>query len=770
MKTWQSFSTIFTSLAVFLILCTSCGQEQSSKPNVLLVTFDTTRADRIGCYGYEKAETPVFDQAAAEGVLFENAYCQVPITLPSHASILTGLYPPSHSVRLNGPYLLPENIPTLAEVMKNNGYATSAFISAYVMDSQFGLDRGFDVYDDEMLKTGELKNPERRAGETVDRAIEWLGGNKKPFLMWVHFFDPHRPFEPPEPYKSKFSTDLYDGEIAYTDAMLGRLTDELEKKNLSENTLVILTADHGEGLGEHDEEAHSLFLYDTTIRVPLVVKWPEGMAVPQRWKRGARLEEPVETVDIMPTVLSLVGIGKKPAFDGLDLTGPPEMDRMAYAETLYPHSFGWSPLLSIRREGWKLIHAPQPEFYNIPDDPPELNNLYASEKSRAEDYKKRLLVFYENQQEQAATTQSLSSEQMEALESLGYLGTTAVSGGPEEWVILPDPKNRVDLFDRINEARDLTHGGRHEQALELVEPYLENESNNPILLNIAGLANIRRGRLGPGMKYLEEYRALAPDDPEASFHLGVARIMAASPAGAVRPLEEAVALMPAYAAAWDQLGIAWGMQGQLEKALEAGQKAVDLEPHNPEYLKNLGVTLLSQRKVEDAARLFQQAVDIQPDNPDYRFNLGNTLLFQEEYSRALEHLEIASERQPDNPDIRVRYITALLYLGKIDEGQAQAEKYLEQHQSAAISYLLGQIHSRQEEWNQAAEAFEQVIALEPTRQEAWQELASVYLQSGVNEAKAARLLGRIRQAEIQLPEEMIAGLAELSGRSNRWQE
>jgi len=228
--------------------------------------------------------------------------------------------------------------------------------------------------------------------------------------------------------------------------------------------------------------------------------------------------------------------------------------------------------------------------------------------------------------------------------------------------------------------------------------------------------------------------------------------------------------MPAYAAAWDQLGIAWGMQGQLEKALEAGQKAVDLEPHNPEYLKNLGVTLLSQRKVEDAARLFQQAVDIQPDNPDYRFNLGNTLLFQEEYSRALEHLEIASERQPDNPDIRVRYITALLYLGKIDEGQAQAEKYLEQHQSAAISYLLGQIHSRQEEWNQAAEAFEQVIALEPTRQEAWQELASVYLQSGVDEAKAARLLGRIRQAEIQLPEEIIAGLADLSGRSNRWQE
>ena len=367
----MNLSISFPVLAVsagLAILC-SCRTSRESLPhgrgsdrtdvrplrklNVVLVTIDTLRPDRLGCYGYSKAETPNLDNLARKGMLFENAVSHTPLTAPSHASIFTGQYPTVHKVRDTGGFVLQPSNAALAPILQGQGWDTAAFIGASVLKKRFGFNQGFAVYDDQMA------TPERRAGEVVDRAVRWLDSQSgKPFLLWVHLFDPHLPYDPPSPFKEKYSGNPYDGEVAYTDRELGRLFDRIAKKSPAEDTLIVVLSDHGESFSEHGEYAHGVFLYDATLRIPLLIA---GAGVPA----GLRVKQQARTIDLLPTLLELVGIGVPQNVQGVSLTpaftGKAVAAEWSYAETLFPKfNMGWAELRGMRTNRWKYIRAPRP--------------------------------------------------------------------------------------------------------------------------------------------------------------------------------------------------------------------------------------------------------------------------------------------------------------------------------------------------------------------------------------------------------------------------
>ncbi len=361
-----------TWLAVFLILLSSCDRGPKPPRHLILVTIDTLRADRLGCYGADDVLTPHLDAIAREGAMAARATAHVPLTRPSHTSLLTGMLPTRHGVRDNiSPARLPD-VPTLASVAKAAGFRTAAFVSTIVLASGGGLERGFDLYSDELGENAAdvpfLNELQRPGAETVADAIGWLESNRESRLFaWIHLYEPHDPYEPPEPYRTRYADRLYDGEVAWSDELFGRLDDELGRLGLREDTLLVVTSDHGEGLGEHRETLHGFFIYETTLAVPLLMRGPGVVA-------GTRIERLVQTVDLFPTLLDMMGL--EAPQERADLAGaslapelrgePHRNEPVVYAESLVPLlHFGWSDLRAIRRGKWKYIQAPRPELYDL---------------------------------------------------------------------------------------------------------------------------------------------------------------------------------------------------------------------------------------------------------------------------------------------------------------------------------------------------------------------------------------------------------------------
>src|SRR5438876_2335565 len=366
-----------------------------SPPNVFLITIDTLRADHVQCYGYDKIQTPALDALAADGVRFTQAFTPSPITNTSHTTILTGLLPSSHGVTDFAIPLSSSHV-TWAELLKGKGYHTAAFIGAVILDAKSlapGLDRGFDFYDnfpEHSQSKSRWGRVERRGMDVVRHAETWLTAHPAgPRFVWVHVYDPHDPYEPPAPYSEIYKDRLYDGEIAYADSALGNFIQYLKKSAWYENSVIIVVGDHGEGLGEHHEETHGIFLYDSTTHVPLIVK-----LLRQR-NSGKIIESQVRTLDILPTALDLAGVAAPEVLDGKSLTpyfSGDTSDRVAIGETDYPLRFGWAPLRSVRSEGLKFIQAPRPELYDLHADPEELKNKYQPEDSTIQKLKSLLPV------------------------------------------------------------------------------------------------------------------------------------------------------------------------------------------------------------------------------------------------------------------------------------------------------------------------------------------------------------------------------------------
>ncbi len=421
--------------------------------NLLIVTLDTTRADRLGAYGFAGIQTPTLDRLARDGVLYRQATSVAPLTLPAHCSLFTGLNPPRHGVRDNAGRKLDTSRTTLAELVRDRGFRTGAFVASYVLDAERGLDQGFDRYADVLVEKdsatrapGDLQLP---ANRVVTRAIDWIthvGASR--FFAWVHLYDPHAPYEPPEPYKSIYAGRPYVGEIAFVDAQVGRLITFLESRDLLDRTAVVVLGDHGESLGEHGEAGHGLFVYESVLRVPFIVRAPSI-------RRAVRdVATVTRTIDVLPTALDLLGLPVPDALDGVSLvplmTGTVRhLGLDAYAESMSPrYRFGWSALHALRSGRFKLIDAPRPELYDLEADPGETKNLYAPSLHLVKSMTQRLRAAERTESTEMAPAE-VDPAAAERLRALGYVGTLAVNAVSDTPAKLADPKDKLALYNRI---------------------------------------------------------------------------------------------------------------------------------------------------------------------------------------------------------------------------------------------------------------------------------------------------------------------------------
>ena len=514
--------------------------------NLLFITFDTTRADHLGCYGYATAQSSTVDGLAATGAIFDHAVAPVSATLPSHCTMMTGLEAPNHGVRTNGHFNLGEDKITLAEVLHDHGYATAAFVATYVLNHRFGMSQGFDTYDDERLR-GEPGSDgrfiPRRADYQTDVAIKWVTRHldsrpQQPFFMWVHYFDPHLPYDPPGEYSKRFADKPYDGEIAYADFHLRRLLDSLEANQLLDSTLIVLTADHGEGLFEHLEKDHSRLIYDTTMHVPLIINCPQLHDDP------CRIDDiTVGLIDIMPTVLSLLGIDAGLTMDGFNLlTARVDAHRVIYIETIAGLLYhGWASLHGLRSIDKKFIKAPLPEFYDLRADPGELRNLLETDGHVADELAAKLektMSAWAPVEAVARTTDRLEKRVAKNLAALGYVSTRT----PEDAVdrVRPDPKDMVPLFEDLSrktpkELRELSwhtvrSGGPDEasnrRALILAQAAAKRKPHDSVFLTTLALAWYRTAAYVDAIETLRRLDGIpSPDEKVYSVYATACRVM-----------------------------------------------------------------------------------------------------------------------------------------------------------------------------------------------------------------------------------------------------
>jgi arylsulfatase A-like enzyme/Flp pilus assembly protein TadD len=690
------FSGPGSRLCAALIACgfltLFCAQPEqrranSSAPpqNLLLITVDTVRADHIGVYGNAAAETPVLDQLAKEGVRFDSAMSAVPLTLPSHATILSGLNPPHHGLRNNAAGRFPTDRETLATLLSAAGRATGAFVGSFVLDHRFGLARGFDAYDDEIERdpaatdSGNLE-AERPASAVVDRALDWLekSANPKsgrPFFAWVHLYDAHAPYTPPEPFRTRHARSLYDGEIAFVDSQIGRLLEFLNRRGLSRSTLVAVAADHGEGLGDHGESTHGVLLYEPTLRVPLILRAPGTLPA------GTVIATPVSLADLAPTLLGLLKVrspGLPASADGRDLSAslgqgvePAQTD--LYAETEYPRIFGWSGLYALRRGKLKYVAAPTAELYDLSRDPGEATSLL-SDHTRRPDLDVRLARLQENARRPEEAPVG-SEESVAKLASLGYIGgspsTAQAAGKP-----LKNPKDMIGLFHRFELAHWALLEGKTDEAARMLESLVANDPENPVFRSQLGKTYRLTGDFPRAIASYRKALAANPQDPEARYNLAVSLQEAGHGAEAFAALTEAIQQDPSRPEAHNALGIALAQTGKLSEALAEFDKAAELDPHDARAQNNRGNILRQQQRFDEAEHAYRRAVELAPRYAEAWNGLGTLEVMRGQPADAISSFERALELAPQDHEARLNIGIAYETMGNRPAALAAYQEFI----------------------------------------------------------------------------------------------
>lgn len=641
----------FISIAtILLILGAACilfikllepkvNLKQASELNILLITLDTTRADRLGCYGYKLARTPNLDKLARNGIIFDNAYCPVPLTLPSHISIFTGLEPIAHGVRNNG-YYLSSNVRTVTEVLKENGYKTAAFVSAFSVDSRFGLDRGFDLYDD-MYQAGlpfKSQNSERRAEKTYANFNRWLEnqGNDK-FFCWVHYYDPHLPYSPPPPFSEEFSDRPYDGEIAYMDVYVGKVLDALTRKGLLENTIIIVAGDHGEGLGEKVEQGHGIFLYEETVKVPLL------LYNRKIWPKSKRVKSRVGLVDIVPTIIELSGLKKeKINTNGENLLEVIRRDNMEgrdiLLESFYPREFfSWSELVGLISGTYKFIQAPRPELYDLSVDPEEKNNLISSSVNVTEEMKRKLegrLLSSVNNNDQPGSS-APSARDLERLRSLGYI-SLAQAGSRTSY---PDPKDKLYILRLVQQAQAYEYEDNYAAAEQVYKKILEEIPDSPASYVNLTLAQARQKKMVEAVATLKKGLEKIPESEILLTGLGQTYLVMGREEEAFKTMTRVLELYPSNL---DALTVCAGIldsKGHKEEARSYYQKALALEPESKFLRTSLAANLASMGKLPEAIKIYKDLIKDFPDDQSLYQFIGIAYSYLGDHEQALSYLK-----------------------------------------------------------------------------------------------------------------------------------
>jgi choline-sulfatase len=649
------FGPIFRRAAFLLLwaLLAGCGRRHL---NVLLVTLDTTRADHLGCYGFPLARTPRLDALAKEGVRCSNAISAAPITLPSHSTIMTGLYPPAHGVRDNGTYALGDDAVTLAERLKRAGYRTQAFVSALVLNRRYNLIQGFDGYDDDLWSEDQPKlfMIRSRPGEkTAERAAAWLSGwakeakpeSRRPFFLWMHLFDAHQPYRVTAAEKVLFPS-TYDAEIGVLDGAVGQVLDQLKRLEVLDDTLVIVTADHGESLGEHGEKTHAVFIYDATVRVPLLLRCPR--LLPQ----GRVYDGPVRSVDLVPTILAALKLPGGKETQGTDLlpafrgdVPPPDLPQ--YSESLLSEvGFGMAPLFGIRHGGFKWIRAPKPEVYNLRRDPKELRNLHPAEARRGAALDRELTAILDDSRRRGLAPQKspMDKETMESLQALGYLAPRtsreAMSG--------IDPKDGMALYTKLEDARHFAQRSQWEKSERLLKELLSSTPGNVTAVNILAMVQMRQGDFAAARN--DYLRSLSLDPQQARVHamLGTLSLLDNDLDGAERSYRQALAITPSFVEAICNLGMVAALRGNQQKAEEWYRKAIAADPGFPRVYRRVADLYYERGEFGKALANYRKTLAAEPDDFEAIVQAGNSARHAGDAKTAADFFARAAKLRPDS--------------------------------------------------------------------------------------------------------------------------
>jgi choline-sulfatase len=667
-----------SSILAAAVLAAGCRANRTPPPprNLILVTIDTLRADHVGCYGSTTVETPNLDRIAREGAMALHAAAHVPLTRPSHTSLMTGMLPTRHGVRDNISPAHLGDVPTLASVMKSAGFETGAFVSTIVLAAGGGLERGFDVYSDRFPEAESesgaadsgpfLNTLQRRGDDTLEEALAWIGSHHDGrTFAWIHLYDPHDPYEPPEPFRSRYPERPYDGEVAWSDELIGRLDAALARLSMRDDTLLVVTSDHGEGLGDHRETLHGFFIYESTLSVPLVLRGPG--VVP-----GTRLASLVRTIDLFPTIVETMGLAPPPpagrsgeSFASVLRGGPQRPEPIHYAETLVPLlHFGWSDLRSVRKGRWKYIQAPRPELYDLAADPGEQRNLADSEPSTVRGMRTALGEELDRERAASAGETSAASVPQELLDKLGALGYVGSRSRVSSKTPGADPKDKVEEFRIANElireglllyekqdyagsveqyrkllelsiesfevhfylARGLSALGRFREAAPHFEEATRRQPRHAGAWEGLSQARSEQGDLAGALGAVREGENALPDDAGLKQREGAILVKMGRPEEARKAYEAAVALAPRNALLRARLGELLRQLGAIEESVARLREATEIDPKTAAYWNSLGMTLGGNGRLAEAETAFREAVKLDETSARYAFNLGLVLV------------------------------------------------------------------------------------------------------------------------------------------------
>jgi arylsulfatase A-like enzyme/Tfp pilus assembly protein PilF len=681
MRRWVLLGGLALAL-IALFFKTTGFRFRGQGPNVLLISIDTLRADHLGCYGYSLAETPTLDGLAAKGLRFERAATVTPLTLPAHCSLMTGKFPASHGVRDNGGFYLGEDQTTLAKVLKARGFRTGGFIGAFVLDSRWGIQQGFEKYFDnfdlsKFQGTG-MDSVQRRGDDVVDAALEWLHRKDgRPFFCWVHLYDPHTPYEAPEPYRSRFADALpgpYDAEIAWSDSLVARVLESLEHEGRLRNTFVIVVGDHGESLGEHGEKTHGFFIYDATIRIPLLISGPR---VPARV-----VPDQVRIVDVMPTILDLLGIPPPPGVQGvslLPLARGEHMTLQALSESYYPrYHYGWSELTGLRDGRYEFIRAPRRELYDLRSDPGEGQDLSGPDAGKADLLASALETMLKRVTRTAPLKgpERVDPETEERLAALGYLGG-AVSARNLEERPRGDPKDKIGLYNLLKMAGGDSVEGRIDEAITKVRRALDSDPEIIEAYNMLGNLHVKAKRSEDAAAAYRKALSIDPEDQAAIFGLA----------------------------------LIYKENAHFDEALAGFERARALDPRNTRAMWQLADVLMHQGKFDRAETLLKEGLASKADRPSFLLKLGECYIEMKRYSEAEAALGTALTERKDIET--AHYDLALIHEARGEVPQAIVEygAELQNHASAfRSSFNLAKLLLQQGRLPDAVIHFRQAVS------------------------------------------------------------
>ena len=653
---------------------------EPTRPNLILITIDTLRADRVG-----RGLTPAIDALGARGVVFENARTAAPLTLPSHVTIMTGARPPVHGVRQNGVVFRP-GPQTLAQGLRNAGYHTGAFVGAYVLDHRFGLSDGFDVYNDDVPRDparSQALEAERRADQVVDAALAWLRDVPPPFFAWIHLYDPHAPYDPPKEFLARANGDPYDGEVAYADAEAGRVVDLLRQRGLSDDGVIVLAGDHGEGLGEHNERTHGMLAYDSTLRVPLVLVAPAT-------RQQGHVSDVVSLADIAPTLLTLAQVNVPDTMSGSSLFSRREGD--AYAETEYPRMAGWHPIAALADARWKLLLSSEPELYDLEADPGETRNVANARAGLVDAMSRRLREL--GRAAEGSSPGRIDPEAAARLRSLGYVSGARAAAS----ATAPNPARVIQEWAAFERALEQVNAGRPKDAIPALEALASRFAGSLVFEGTLARALMEGGH---GAAALQRYRSLVKQHPNDAmlFHdLAVAARNARQPAEALRAEQAALTLDADDPAALDGLGLLHADAGRPADAAAAFERAARLDPRNPSHWSNLGNARRELGDLAAAESAYRRALTVDPNYPDALNGVGVLLVQRGAAAEAIPLLTRALARTPDFHEARLNLGIAYQESGQVAKAAqvyrdllARAPKSASRERAAAQK-LLDSLH------------------------------------------------------------------------------